>query len=234
MTFLGHPIAYIILNFTKCTKMIRKTLALFVISLILLWVLFPGFAERGYTVLGVQLKYLSSLGDYFSHDIFSAILTIVAPVVIVGILGGIYLHSKEPAVSYDASNDSEMDEEEVQAQLGSVIQRAVKEPQIIYKPTTPSKAPQGEVKGSGSSMKRMAQSSWLSGEKCPSCGVVNPRNAPSCISCGYGLISIVSAKEGASNNLLFINCRNCGKDNLPNTLRCSYCGTKLIGEVRAE
>jgi len=218
--------------------MIRKSFALLVISLILLWILYPGFADRGYQVLGGQFNVLAYLSGFLPNGSLEMALPYVAPLVLVCVLASaLILRSRQavPSSSSAVSKGPQMEEEEIPAQLSAVIKRAVKTPRPITEPATPLKVSQGtEAEEAQSGLRQMAQGSWLNGERCSRCGSANPRNATSCISCGSGLISMGRSKVRKSANVLFVNCRECGKDNLPNALRCSYCGARLIGKVRDE
>jgi len=218
--------------------MIRKSFALLVTSLILLWILYPGFADKGYQVLGGQFNVLSYLGSLIPNGSLEMALPYVAPLVLVSVLASaLILRSRQsvPSSSPEVSKGTQIEEEEIPAQLSAVIKRAVKTPRPNSEPAIPPKVPRGsEAEEAQSGLKQMARSSWLNGERCPRCGSANPRNATSCISCGSGLISMSRGKERKSSNILFVNCRECGKDNLPNALRCSYCGAKLMGKVRDE
>lgn len=219
-------------------KMIRKSFALLVTSLILLWILYPGFAERGYKVLGGQFNVLSYLGSFVPKGSLETALPFIVPLALVSVLASaLIIRSRHTgSSSSDVSQSSQIEEEGLPVQLSAVIKRTVKTPRPISEPTTSPKASQSNIEAEEaySGIKEMARSSWLNGDRCSMCGSANPRNATSCISCGAGLISVSAGKERKSTNLLFINCRECGKDNLPNAIRCSYCGTKLIGKVRAE
>jgi hypothetical protein len=216
--------------------MIRKGLAVLITCTIILWAIYPGFADTVYRALGVHPNLLYSTLISLSGSLL-AVIPYSVHILLTGLLAilvALVVHYRR--VENDSKSESKcsmQDEEVFTVMRSAIIQRPVKVPRSNPESTLPPEKSEmtesGPPKGS-----KATQGAWIKGEICPKCGSPSPIGSTSCVSCGAGLIPTNNASEGTSSNLLFLNCWRCGKDNLPNAQRCFYCGARLSEKVRGE